>query len=173
MHSFCLSEFPWAVLDPTVNLSFASMTSNFSALSILEERTRWRTRPCVLARSVIGHANAAWKSRLRMCVSDRNLTLMNRLAVALSASKVRSAQCTFSHSLVRHLVPTARTTTVKCSGASTVVSSRASNAGQAAPATAALVTPPPTLHQVRFHLAHRGVVLGEGRTRSRSAKSTT
>ena len=87
---------------------------NLLALPFLETRTRWRTRPCVLARALLGHANAAWKSGLITSVPDRNLTLTIRLAVALSASNVRSAQCTFSRSLVRHLAPTARTTAVKC-----------------------------------------------------------
>ena len=55
---------------------------------------------------------------------------------------------------------------MKCSGASFVVSSRASNAGKAAPATAAPTMSgrdcdtPPTVHQVLSHLAHREVVRG-------------
>ena len=97
-------------------------------------------------------------------MSDKNLTLMNRLAVTLSASNVRSAQCTFSQ--VRHFAPTARTTTVTCSGVSIVVSSRASNAGKIAPATTAPTIStsagdtPTTLHQVRPHLTDREVVMG-------------
>ena len=146
-------------LDPGSHC-VASMTSNFSALATLNTRTRWRTRPCVLARAQIGHANAAWKSGLRTLVSDRNLNLMNRWAVALSASNVRSAQCTFSHSLIRHSA--ARTTTVKCSGASNVASSRASNAGKAAPATTA-----PTMSSsacdTPIHLAPSPIPLGAPR----------
>ena len=61
---------------------------------------------------------------------------MTRLAVALSASNVRSARCAFSHPdtlcWLRGLL-----TTLKCSGASTVAFSRASNVGTAVPATTA------------------------------------
>ena len=124
-----LLKIPGLFWTPLSTWSFASMISNFSALPILETRTRWRTRPCVLARALIGHANAVWKSGLRTSASDRNLTLMNRSAVALSASNVRSAQCTFSHS--------DPTLFADCHDVSIVVSSCASNAGKAAPATAA------------------------------------
>ena len=111
------------------------MITSFSALPILETRTRWRTRPCVLTKALRGDANAARKSGLRTWVSDRNLTLMNPLAMTLSASDVRSAQCTFSNSQVRHLAPTAKTATVKCSGVGTVVSSPALDEGKIAPTT--------------------------------------
>ena len=139
LHILCLTENPWTVLDPTVNMVCRIDDLELLSVAHLETRTRWRTRPCVLARALIGHANAVWESGLGTSVSDRNLTLMNGWQWrALSALDVRSAQCTFSHSLIQHLALIARTSIVKCSGASIVGSSRASNAGKAAPATAAV-----------------------------------
>ena len=154
LHSFCPAENPWSVLDPTVNL--VSPVGELEFSSAAHSRNADTIPHSTLCACKSGH----WRRRRRVeiwteNVSVRNLTLMNRLAVALSASDVGSAQCTFSHTLVRHLAPTARTTAEKCSGASTVVSSRASNAAKAAPATAmsgsACDPHPPTTTTRRLH----------------------
>ena len=90
-----------------------------------------------------------------------------RPCVPVSASNWRRARCAFSNSQARHFAMTARTTTVRCSRAASVDTSRASMLGEVHQRvrrirrTTALVTLPLTLRRVRSHLAHWWVVWEE------------
>ena len=67
LRSFCLSECPWTVLDPTVDLLLCVDDLEFlSAARLSKSGLDGALDPvCVLAGAVIGPADAAWKSGLR------------------------------------------------------------------------------------------------------------